>query len=447
MSKLRLLIGMAVLLVAAGQTHAVICGDIDNTGRIDISDLVYLVDYMFNDGPPLPYPPAADCAGDGQIDISDLVCWVDHWFMGAPSPTCPFWSVDNHTDIGGTCVPDSAVKTDVPHTAAFDNGFLYLEVVGNDLYVHHFHAFYQCCLFYAVDWNQSGNHLVGFEADTGMPCDCICPFNLKSIVHDLEPGEYVVTLVGIYGNIVGIDTAVVGGDGPVLIGYEDSGCIEPEPPGEPVIVDYTLAGDTLTMEHLNAYFNCAAEIVVDFALVGDTLRFYERNTYDSIPVPCYCFFEVTAMVAGIAPGEYVAEIYMQHYPLEPILMVDRRTLTLGADAPMLIGYEDSGCLENEPGDSPIINYYLSGDTLTMEHLDAYLNCVADIVVDFALVGDTLRFYEMNVSEEAVYCLCYFEVTAAVEGIQPGNYVAELYVQEYPDAAIYLFDRRSVSLGK
>ncbi|MCK4605983.1 MAG: hypothetical protein KAU35_01680 [candidate division Zixibacteria bacterium] len=327
MSKLRLMICMAVLLLAGGQTQAVICGNIDNTDRVDISDLVYLVDYMFNDGSPLPYPPAADCDGDGQIDISDLVCWVDHWFLGAPSPTCPFWSVDNHTDIGGTCVPDSAAKTGVPHAAASDDGYLYLEVVGNDLHVHHFQAFYQCCLFYAVDWNQSGNHLVGFEADTGMPCDCICPFNLKSIVHDLEPGEYVVTLVGIYGNVIGIDTAVIGGDGPVLIGYEDS-----------------------------------------------------------------------------------------------------------------------GCLESEPGDPPIINYHLSGDTLTMEHLDAYLNCVADIVVDFALVGDTLRFYEMNISSEAVYCLCYFEVVAAVEGILQGNYVAELYVQEYPDAAIYLFDRRSVSLG-
>jgi len=65
-------------------------GDVDHSGvlPIDISDLVYLVDYMFSGGPE-PY-----CFGEGDIDgsgtqpidISDLVYLVDYMFTSGPLP-------------------------------------------------------------------------------------------------------------------------------------------------------------------------------------------------------------------------------------------------------------------------------------------------------------------------------------------------------------------------
>ena len=64
------------------------CGDVDNSGgSIDISDLVYLVDYMFIGGPPPdPMWPAdmSDCGG--EVDISDLVYLVDYMFLAGPAP-------------------------------------------------------------------------------------------------------------------------------------------------------------------------------------------------------------------------------------------------------------------------------------------------------------------------------------------------------------------------
>lgn len=65
------------------------CGDVNNSGAWppDISDLVYMVDYMFVGGPP-PDPiwmtDMADC--NGSVDISDLVYMVDYMFMGGPEP-------------------------------------------------------------------------------------------------------------------------------------------------------------------------------------------------------------------------------------------------------------------------------------------------------------------------------------------------------------------------
>ncbi|MCK4460572.1 MAG: hypothetical protein KAW46_02150 [candidate division Zixibacteria bacterium] len=56
--------------------------DFDPGDAIDISDLVYLVDYMFTGGPEPPCFEEADVTGDGEIDIEDLICIVDGMFLG-----------------------------------------------------------------------------------------------------------------------------------------------------------------------------------------------------------------------------------------------------------------------------------------------------------------------------------------------------------------------------
>jgi len=66
-------------------------GDLDHSDGgtpIDIADLVYLVDYMFNGGPaPLCWDEGdVDGSGTPPIDISDLVYLVDYMFTGGPPP-------------------------------------------------------------------------------------------------------------------------------------------------------------------------------------------------------------------------------------------------------------------------------------------------------------------------------------------------------------------------
>ncbi len=69
--------------------------DLDRSGGespIDISDLVYLVDYMFQSGPePVCMDDAnIDGSGDDLIDIGDLVYLVGFMFLGGPEPVpCP----------------------------------------------------------------------------------------------------------------------------------------------------------------------------------------------------------------------------------------------------------------------------------------------------------------------------------------------------------------------
>ncbi len=63
-------------------------GDVNHDGapNIDISDLVYMVDYMFTGGPPPPCMEEGDIDASGGIDISDLVYLVDYAFNGGSLP-------------------------------------------------------------------------------------------------------------------------------------------------------------------------------------------------------------------------------------------------------------------------------------------------------------------------------------------------------------------------
>ncbi len=66
--------------------------DQDSQDVVDISDVIYLVDYMFASGPAPTCDAAAnvDGSGDGQIDVSDLIYLVDYMFASGPTPSaCP----------------------------------------------------------------------------------------------------------------------------------------------------------------------------------------------------------------------------------------------------------------------------------------------------------------------------------------------------------------------
>jgi len=67
---------------------AVVLGDVTGDLAIDISDLVYVVDYMFNGGPQPAPMMSGDLNCDGGIDIADLVRLVDYMFNDAPPPDC-----------------------------------------------------------------------------------------------------------------------------------------------------------------------------------------------------------------------------------------------------------------------------------------------------------------------------------------------------------------------
>jgi hypothetical protein len=82
-----------VLALPEGGGCCITRGDVNHDGAelIDISDLMYLIDYMFLGGPEPQCLDEADVDGDAELlNISDLVFLIDYMFIGGPAPLpCP----------------------------------------------------------------------------------------------------------------------------------------------------------------------------------------------------------------------------------------------------------------------------------------------------------------------------------------------------------------------
>lgn len=66
-----------------------ICGDCNHDENIDVGDVIYLINYLYKNGP-VPNPrQAGDVTTDGIVDIGDIVYLINYLFKGGPTPCEP----------------------------------------------------------------------------------------------------------------------------------------------------------------------------------------------------------------------------------------------------------------------------------------------------------------------------------------------------------------------
>ncbi len=63
-------------------------GDASGDGLIDLGDMVYLVNYLYRDGPAPEPPRAGDANCDGIVDLGDVIYLTNYLFKGGPPPDC-----------------------------------------------------------------------------------------------------------------------------------------------------------------------------------------------------------------------------------------------------------------------------------------------------------------------------------------------------------------------
>jgi outer membrane protein assembly factor BamB len=63
-------------------------GDANGDGEITISDVVYLVNYLYKSGTPPSPLGAGDCNRDGMVDLADVIYLINYLFKGGPPPSC-----------------------------------------------------------------------------------------------------------------------------------------------------------------------------------------------------------------------------------------------------------------------------------------------------------------------------------------------------------------------
>ncbi len=64
-----------------------ICGDVNDDGSIDLSDVIYLANYKLKGGDPPPDPICrANPNGDGVINLADVIYLANYLLKGGPAP-------------------------------------------------------------------------------------------------------------------------------------------------------------------------------------------------------------------------------------------------------------------------------------------------------------------------------------------------------------------------
>ncbi len=92
-----------MIVVCTSAAVAETCGDVNNDGAgPDLSDLTYLVNYLFVGGPGPQHLWTANVNGDaeGSVDLSDLIYLVNFLFLGGAGLSCVD-SAGTVTDIDG----------------------------------------------------------------------------------------------------------------------------------------------------------------------------------------------------------------------------------------------------------------------------------------------------------------------------------------------------------
>ena len=71
-------------------TCCVLRGNVDGSGAVNVSDLTYLVTFLFQGGSLPPCEEESDIDYSGEVNVSDLTYLVGYLFQGGPNPpACP----------------------------------------------------------------------------------------------------------------------------------------------------------------------------------------------------------------------------------------------------------------------------------------------------------------------------------------------------------------------
>ena len=94
MSRMVTTLSGIIILIMTAISFAGDCGDVDNSGGLNILDVGYIIDYLYKGG------PAPFCCGDvdssGNVSILDAAYLISYLYKGGPTAFCP-----TVTDIDG----------------------------------------------------------------------------------------------------------------------------------------------------------------------------------------------------------------------------------------------------------------------------------------------------------------------------------------------------------
>ncbi len=74
-------------------------------------------------------------------------------------------------------------------------------------------------------------------------------------------------------------------------------------------VNATASGATVTIKHVDAWYNCAAKVRLDSGIFGPVISVYEVVTNPGEEPDCYCTYDLKVEVKDVPAGNYEVRVY------------------------------------------------------------------------------------------------------------------------------------------
>jgi hypothetical protein len=186
---------------------------------------------------------------------------------------------------------------------------------GDTILVTHQDAYYNCCAEIKVNIIETPDGFDLLEYDVGDACDCLCYFDITTVISGLSPSSYLIRYFDIDSNLV--DSGVVDIP-PKYTGFGSSqskckeGLYKRDAEATPdTLEDSVLVwshGDTAWVTHKNAFYNCCLKIKVRIIPTPQGFDLYEYEEVGDL-CNCMCYFDITTTIYGLFPGVYLIRVF------------------------------------------------------------------------------------------------------------------------------------------
>jgi hypothetical protein len=187
------LVSVFILMAFPSAGAAYLHADANGDFVVDISDVVFVLSYVFSGGA-APSPLAAgDLNCDSAVDIGDAVYLIAFIFSGGPAPCATSPSSGELAGVGD-CKPAGGGKGDEPECLEFSyDGRAILDI-------KHLNAAFNCCATISSFVTVHGQYIDIYvdEEFESAPCPCICLKDLNYRVLNLPPGQYQIRVEQLY---------------------------------------------------------------------------------------------------------------------------------------------------------------------------------------------------------------------------------------------------------
>jgi hypothetical protein len=181
------------------------------------------------------------------------------------------------------------------------------------------------------------------------------------------------------------------------------------------------SGGSVTIEHADAVYNCAAKVKLTATVTGTDIVVQETITNPNEVADCVCTYDLSLEIKGLAAGTYTVKVIDDGGKL-----VGTTQATVPSMSLQVIDSLQSACKANAYLAAGQLGAKMQGGSLMVTHEDAVYNCASKVKMTATLVGTIITVREVITNPgQLANCMCTYDLSVELKGLAAGSYTVRV----------------------